>query len=145
MLTSLYFIFYLTTILAIGLTIAVFVTTAKSQTIIYPGKPLGYIEITRMKNAIKSVENWNGYSIGSKGERGAMQMIPSIWAIYHCDETTYVKDLILACKSMRRNPTPYLVALIHNAGLPAVLSSHVPAMKKSFASRVQNVYDELSK
>lgn len=117
------------------------VKAASYSEIKYPTTHPDPLDVPRIIYAIKQVENWDGHTRGAAGEWGPMQMTPSIYLIFHEDEPGYIRHLESEAWVCGRRPTPWVIGLLHNAGYPAVHSGKLPAMKKDFASRVQNVYE----
>lgn len=135
---------------------------AKAQEIVYPNYS-NTINLRLQVLALAGAENWDGHAIGAARERGRLQFKASTWyqfsckphtwaerrteeAIVECDrvETTYILELMTELRIMGRIPTPYLVALMHNAGGPVVASGRWPADKKDFASRAANIYEYMT-
>ena len=127
----------------------------------HPARPVEPepLDIPRLIRAIKAVENWDGHSIGQAGERGPMQFTAATWYKFSrkphrwCQwkhefaikerervEPLYIAELIKEATIMDRKPTPWVIAALHCAGGSAVASRHIPAMKKDFSQRVENVY-----
>lgn len=106
------------------------------RAIIYP-PPL---DVPKLIRSIKAVENWDGRSTGARGEWGELQMLPAIRAKWGENEVGYVNELVGECYAIQRVPSPYLVGLLHNAGLSKVISGRVEARHYDFSQRVSNVY-----
>lgn len=136
---------------------------AKAQEIVLPAyvKPLC---ITSEIISIADAENWDGKSIGAKGERGRLQFTarrwyqlsvkPHWWASSNYPEcvaetkrveVAHIEDLIMQARVLKKKPTPYVIALLHTAGYGDVASGHCSAEKKDFAQRAANIYEEGTK
>lgn len=117
------------------------------------------LDIDREIRAIAAAENSAG-RIGPNGERGRLQFTATRWyqfsvkphrwagwrhpfAIAETErvERKHVEDLINQCQMMRLVPTPYTIALLHAAGIHAVQTHNVGAMKKDFATRAETMYE----
>ncbi len=141
----------------------VFAPTAKAQTIVYPAyaRP---INVRILTIAIAKAENWDGKSIGAAGERGRLQFTATTWFKFShkphhwaerrspdmkkesdAVEFEYIMELQDECRKMGRAVTPYMIALLHNAGGPTVASNKVPAAKRDFAQRALNLYEAMTK
>jgi hypothetical protein len=143
---------------------AVFIKqNCRAQEIVYPNYAAPF-SIPAEIIAIKRVENWNGTSVGAKGERGPMQFMASTWYQYSIKphswaassqpaaieeqkrvERVYLEDLIRECKASHKNPTPYMIALFHNAGGPTARAGKALARHKDFAQRVESTYQDMMK
>ena len=117
------------------------------------------LDVERMIWALKLAENWDGHSIGKRGERGPLQFTASRWHeltvlhfscamhggnVYDVIAARHVLDLIAQCEQIGAHPTAYMIGALHNAGRAAVVSGRFPKAKKDFAQRVQNLYDDKS-
>lgn len=118
------------------------------------------IEIDRLIHAIKQIENWDGYSIGKSGERGALQWKeatwrqfssqPHVWAelrgpsfvlVHRTNvERNYARWLVKAVSRLYLAPTVYNVGLLHNAGYGNVKRGRITDQQDDFAIRLMNVY-----
>lgn len=115
-----------------------------------PTKPA--LDRARILRCIAAVENWDGKTPGARGEWGAWQMLPSVYAQYagrRIREATPV-DLeatailhvgwIIETLAARRLPvSAYTIGLAWVAGIDAVRPS---AIKRDYARRCQNIYDD---
>lgn len=121
--------------------------------------PLPPLNVSRQIWCMKQAEHWDGRAIGTAGERGAMQFKPATWADFSDRplswaeartreqqeeaarvEANYVLWLMVACEKMGRKPTPYMLALLHNAGTKTVERGRTLARHRDFAQRVENLY-----
>ncbi len=126
-----------------------------------PKKP---VEIIAAIHALRTVENWDGFSVGASGERGALQWKAVIWSKFSsqphrvCEgktladraevrrvETLYIKELILECRYLGLAPDITNIALLHGIGYPNVRAGNISAAKRDFAARVANIYEEIVK
>ena len=97
------------------------------------------ISIPLLIHALKVVEDSHG-KVGKHGETGDLQWKRATLEQFKGDEYAYVSWLMRACKTMNRKPTPYLCALVHNAGYGTVMAGKQSALQKDFASRVEATY-----
>lgn len=103
------------------------------------------LDIGHLVTALKTVEHWDGKTPGARGEWGELQMMPAMRKLYGNDFRAYVRYLILECKKLHKQPSAWLVGLLHNAGYPAVRDHKELAAKLDFAERVENVYNDLNR
>lgn len=141
----------------------VFSPKAKAQEIVYPAyaQPLN---VRLLIVAISKAENWDGVAIGQAGERGRLQFTATTWYKFShkphhwaerrsadmkkesdAVEFEYIMELQEECRKIGKPVTPYMIALLHNAGQPVVASGKVPAMKRDFAQRAVNLYEAMTK
>lgn len=103
------------------------------------------LNIGLMIRSLESVENWDGKTRGAAREWGSLQMKPPIYARYWFDKPGYIKQLIKEAHQMDLPVTPYFIALLHNAGGPAVYNGTTTPAKRDFAQRAANLYEEFAK
>lgn len=103
------------------------------------------LDIGHLITAIKRAENWDGKTMGARGEWGPLQMTPLIRKQFEHDERAYIRYLFKECAKLGKPPTAWLVGLLHNAGYPAVRNHTALAAKLDFAERVENLYNDLNR
>lgn len=119
------------------------------------------LDLARMAECIRQVENSKLEHVGAAGERGLYQITPAVWhqhssAPHHwasssrevCRAETLRVVLAhlthlrvqLACQRPPFPDTPYFVALAWGAGATATIERTASAEKRSYAARAQNLY-----
>lgn len=118
------------------------------------------LDVKRLIEAIKAVENWDFHTPGQHGEQGRMQFtqarwaeftkVPLWWAASHTPhqiretervEVRYVTHLSEEAKRLGRPQTAFIIGLLHTAGYEAVRMKSYSMRKTEFAQRVQTIYD----
>ncbi len=104
--------------------------------------------------AIAEVETGgNPRAIGSRGERGMFQFTRTTWRLHsrRAFGDAHIPSVSFAVANQHydwihdglirngRQPTPYLMAAVWNAGLGRVVSGRVPSSSRDYATRVVNI------
>lgn len=112
------------------------------------------IDADRMLAAIAQVENWKRGTVGSAGEYGPYQIIPSVWRRYsrqsawsaspaehHRVASRHLEDVRKLLAAAGHAVTPFSIGLAWNAGPTAAIRGTAPARSRDYAARARNVYE----
>ena len=115
------------------------------------------IDEGKMLDSIRQVENWDGKTLGAKGEWGPWQMTPGVFHDYI--RTPVGVKVRTATKTQLREAavkhlawlfgmlsehhlpvTPYAIGLAWGAGFEAVRTNSASPAKRDYAQRCENLY-----
>jgi hypothetical protein len=115
-------------------------------------------------DAIVEAENWDGHSIGANGERGPFSFKRATWQQYSSkpffwadcttlEQKTETRRVALryavwirgVMHDMAMKQDAFTFALIWNAGFTRVIKGAASFEQRSYAKRVQVLYDDLAK
>ena len=121
------------------------------------------LDVNKLLESIRSVEDWMPYQYGARGERGPYQMLPSVWREYSRYNMEFYADrtdekskaevyrvarahalwILERIDHLGMPMTARSFGLMWTAGYRACRDKTTTKAKRNYADRVQNVYDSL--
>lgn len=121
------------------------------------------LNLVRVTEAIRTVENWDGKSVGKSGELGPYQILPSVWKQFSqkplswaysefpeakAEQTRVANALVswifLRLPLLNYKRSAYSIGLVYCAGYENARNNTISRAKHDYADRVYNVYRELN-
>lgn len=136
--------------------LAILVSVATSRAV---PTPRSEINIPKLCEAIKDVENTPHYHVGDAGERSAWQITQDVWEAHSskpfywasantANQNTETKRVLVMhllwiirrLNTLSLDDSPYSIALVYKAGYGRCLAHRARLVDKDYANRVSNVY-----